>query len=255
MLLRPDFAESLSRLSRRLPKLETWPFENLERLAETVEGMKPAVARHCAKKTGIAESWFTGTACIFACVSGLSSKGRSIGEFFQGVEPLLSAAAAAWWSPQSDTFPNPEPYNPTLETQEEFSERMRDVVSAYSRTAIERGEQEAATIGYVKVPDRRDFEPFLWLAGHHTRGWSMERITKAARKDSSAVRKQIHKLAAEIVLTPRDTKEYDPAQTEEIIREELKRFKLNDLFVSNMREHIPEVLTRIVAPGILQLIQ
>ena len=255
MLLRPELAEDLFRLARRLPKVVSRPFEDLDRFVGILEQLRPMVAKHCAQHIGINEGWFTGIACVFVFVSRWHSEGRSIVEFFLDVEPLLNAAAETWWPPGDNTIPTPEPWNPTLETLAEFSERMRDFVAAYIKTTIGHGESEATASGYVKVPDRRDLEPFFWLAGFQTRGWSMERIWRAVHKDSSTVRKQIQKLAGEIMLPLRDPEEYDSSQTQEIIREALDAVTLNKIVVTDVRVQIPELLTSILPPGILQLIQ
>lgn len=255
MLLRPGLAEGLFSLGRRLPKGLSRPFEDLDRFAGILETLRPEVATHCAERIGINVGWFTSIACVFVFVSRWHSEGRSLIEFFQNIEPLLTAAAGRWWPADNNTILTPEPWNPTLETQAEYSERMSDLVAAYNKTAISDAQLKAAASGYVKVPDRRDLEPFFWLAGFHTRGWSMERIWRAAHKDSSTVRKQIQKLAGEIILPLRDPGEYDSSQTEQIIKEALDALTLDKIIVTGLRAQIPELLTRILPPGILQLIQ
>ena len=254
MLLRPELAEDLFRLARRLPKGLSRPFEDFDRFVGIFTNLRAMVAKHCADHIRINEDWFTGIACVFVFVSGWHLEGRSLSEFFQHLEPVLNAAAGSWW-PLGDAIPAPEPWNPTLETRAEFLQRMSDLVATHNKTTLRHAQLKAAASGYVKVPDRRDLEPFFWLAGFHTRGWSMERICKAAHKESSTVRKQIQKLASEISLALRDFGEYDSSQTEEIIGQALDAVALNKIIVTGLREQIPELLTRILPPRILQLIQ
>ena len=142
--------------------------------------------------------------------------------------------------------------NSVLESETEFLTRAR---LSFERSLSEHRamvKSKMSRLSFVKVPGRRDFAPFVWLAVFHVLEWSIEKIGKGAHREPSGVRKEIRPLAEEIGLPTRDAKKYDHAVTEEAIEGTLKSLSLEVLRAQGLGllEQIPAAVTRVLPPGI-----
>ena len=85
-----------------------------------------------------------------------------------------------------------------------FQEILKESLEEVGATAVRSGLFESLrrrSRSIAKTPDapkRSENEPFLWLAGYQTRGWSRERIAEAVDVTRNAVAMRIDSLAAEL---------------------------------------------------------
>ena len=119
VVLGEDLPGALTKVASKLPKRLPNPWEDLNRFSQILLSIESEVAVCCAN-VGIEQGWFISTACVSVYVYHWHSEGRSFAEFFAGIEPLIKAAAKAWWPANSKPIVPPAPWNSVLESETEF---------------------------------------------------------------------------------------------------------------------------------------
>lgn len=92
-------------------------------------------------------------------------------------DPLLKQVMTIWWENQPSRYDPPlpmlPPFEPQVETREDYKRKIEPIIDAYIERSLERAEQE----GFKPPPKKRKLEEHCeWLVRYQIQGWTHSQI-------------------------------------------------------------------------------